>query len=46
VLENRQRKAIAAEKMYAELTNNMHEALMIERSTGYGIAPEEIPQWL
>lgn len=45
VLENLQRKAKAADKMFASLVEQMHHALHIELSTEFE-RKEEVPSWL
>ena len=45
VLKNLQRKSAAADKMFSELVNHMHEAERIERSVPF-TKTTEIPQWL
>jgi len=45
VLANLQRKAAAADKMFADLTLHMNEAQRIDRSTQF-IEPTDIPAWL
>lgn len=45
VLTNLQRKAEAADKMFADLTEHMTDALKINRSIDFTVA-EELPSWL
>lgn len=45
VLANLQRKALAADRMFAELVRNMNDAVAIERSAKFN-ATEEVPAWL
>lgn len=45
VLENLQRKASQAERMFERLVEEMNHALYVERTTEYTI-PEEVPSWL
>jgi hypothetical protein len=45
VLQNLQRKAAAAERMFAELVAHMNDAQRLERSAHYPVI-EEIPAWL
>ncbi|HET7321585.1 MAG TPA: helicase-related protein, partial [Longimicrobiaceae bacterium] len=45
VLENLQRKASQAERMFERLVEEMNHALHVERTTEYTI-PEEVPSWL
>jgi len=45
VLENLQRKAKAADKMFSALVEQMHKAISIERTTEF-MTKEEVPSWL
>ncbi len=45
ILANLQRKAVAADKMFADLTTYMNNAISIDRSVEFTIT-EEFPQWL
>lgn len=45
VLANLQSKAIAADRMFSELTHHMHDALSIDRAVSFNVS-EEVPQWL
>ena len=45
VLANLQRKAVAADKMFSDLTNFMHEAISIDRSLAMTTS-QEMPKWL
>jgi hypothetical protein len=45
VMENLQRKAVAADKMFSALVAQMKDALAIERGTKFETT-EEIPAWL
>jgi len=45
VMENLQRKAVAADKMFSALVLQMQDALKIERQIQF-TTPEEVPSWL
>jgi hypothetical protein len=45
VLQNLQRKAAAAEKMFGELIRHMNEAVRLDRSSDYTVT-EALPAWL
>jgi hypothetical protein len=45
VLQNLQRKAIAATKMFDDLVGHMHDAQSMERNSGFSKS-EEIPSWM
>ena len=45
VLQNLQRKAVAADKMFADLVTHMHDALAVKRTSQFA-QEEEMPSWL
>jgi hypothetical protein len=45
VLANLQRKAVAADKMFTDLTANMHHAMQVDRTIDFTNAME-VPAWL
>lgn len=45
VLANLQRKAVAADKMFSDLTAHMHQAMRIDRSIDF-TNKMEVPEWL
>jgi hypothetical protein len=45
VMQNLQRKAVAADKMFSSLVAEMNKSLRIERNSTF-IQPEQVPAWL